>query len=274
MRVHAVAFAIAIAFAASQSLPRTGAIVTSVTAYVRQYQDDFVQLVADEDVTQRVLNGAAVTATRQTHGEMFSTFVDDRGGWMSVHDIQTVDGVQVSGRPDVRALLRPASIREIGPRLAAENARFNLGHVSRNFNEPTLALLLFTPAHVRDLSVDRDRVPLTTGAIPLVTLRVRLDRDAPLVRSLAGRVSTTGTFVVDPVTGRVHQTMVTFDDGRVVATLETTYAVDAHVSAWVPVTFIERYTDRRTGEVTDVTTTLGNYRRFGTSGRVVVKPGD
>lgn len=273
MEVHAVALAIAMALVAPQSLPRTGAIVTSVTAYVRQYQRDFVQLVADEDVTQRVLDGTVATAIRQTHGEMFSTFVDDRGGWMSVHDIQTVDGAPVPGRPDVRALLRSTSIREIGPRLAAENARFNLGHVSRNFNEPTLALLLFTPAHVRDLSVNRDGRPATSGAASLVTLRVRLDRDAPLVRGLSGRVSTTGRFIVDPITGRVHQTTVTFDDGRVVATLETTYALDAHVSAWVPVTFVEHYRDRRTGEVTDVTTALGNYRRYETSGRVVI-PGD
>ena len=52
------------------------------------------------------------------------------------------------------------------------------------------------------------------------------------------------------------------------ATLDTRYDFDPHVSAWVPVTFTERYTARQTGEVTDVDTTLTNYRRFDVSARV------
>jgi hypothetical protein len=273
MQGHAVALAVVIALAGLQSSPGTRTLVKSVTNYVTQYQRDFVQLVADEAVTQRVLSGTTVTATRETRGELFATFVDDRGGWMSVHDIQTVDAEPVPGRLDVRALLRSESIRELGPRLAAENARFNLGHVSRNFNEPTLALLLFTAAHVQDLSVDRDHQDVTPDGIVVVTLRVRLDRNAQLVRSLTRRVSTSGTFVVEPSTGRIHHTMVTFDDGQSAATLETTYAFDVHVNVWVPVAFAEHYRDRTSNETTEVMTSLSNYRRFETSGRVM-KPGD
>ncbi len=272
MQVRAVAVAIALTLAARQSLPRTSTIVATVTAYVSEYQHGFVQLVADEDTTQRVIAGSAVTATRRTHGELFSTFIDEQGGWMSVHDIQTVDDTPVTGRQDVRALLRSESVRELGPRLAAENARFNLGHVSRNFNEPTLALLLFSRGHVGDLSVKTDGRAQFDGDTRLVTLQVALDKDAPLVRSLAGRVSTTATFVVEPDTGRVRHTTLRLDDGDVSATLETQYGFDSHVAAWVPFTFSERYTARRAAETTEVVTSLTNYRRFEVSVRM--KPGD
>src|SRR5689334_3682797 len=220
MQVRAVAVAIAMTVAARQSLPRTSTIVTSVTAYVSAYQHDFVQLVADEDTTQRVIAGSAVTATRRTHGELFSTFIDERGGWMSVHDIQTVDDRPVPGRQDVRALLRAESVRDLGPRLAAENARFNLGHVSRNFNEPTLALLLFSHGHVGDLSVKTDGAPRVDGDTQVVTLQATLDRNAPLVRSRAGRVATHATFDVEPWTGRVRRTTLRLDDGEVSAALD------------------------------------------------------
>lgn len=269
MQGHIFTLALVVGLTAPQTLPRTTVIAAAVTKYVSQYQRDFVQVVADELATQRVLTHGEVTTTRELRGELFSTFIDGDDRWMSVHDIQTVDGTPVTDRPDVRTLLRSGSIRELGPRLAAENARFNLGIVSRNFNEPTLALLLFTPAHVRDLSVNREGAPATADGVTLVTLRVTLDRDAPLVRSVHRRVSTRGTFLVEPDTGRIRRTTVTFDDGDLAATLDTTYAFDVHVKLWVPVTFTERYTSRDSAEVTDVTTTLSNYRRFETSGRVV-----
>ncbi|MEO8483955.1 MAG: hypothetical protein ABI634_17220 [Acidobacteriota bacterium] len=268
MRVQAVVLAISTLVAGAQAVPRTSALVDAVTNYVSQYQQEFVSLVADEHVTQRVTVRGAVTATRESGGELFSAFVDDAGTWMSVHDIQIVDGEPVVGRRDVRALLRSQSFRDVGRLLAAENARFNLGHVSRNFNEPTLALLLFTRTHVRNLSVDRDARPAVGGGTALVTLRVKLPDDAPLVRSLTRRVTTRGTFIVEPG-GRIHETAVRFDDGEVTAELKTLYAFDAHVDVWVPVTFTERYTDDRTREITDVKTTVTNYRRFQTSGRVV-----
>ena len=269
MQVRAVAFAIAVFLAAPQAQPRTKDIVAAVTAYVGRYQREFVQLVADEQTTQRVLTRGSVTATRESRGELFSTFLDDSGAWMSLHDIQTVDGEPVTGRLDVRVLLRSHSIRELGPQLAASNSRFNLGRVSRNFNEPTLALLLFAPAHVRDLSIDRGARNVAADTAPLVTLRVRLGDDAPLVRSLTRRVTTRGTFLVEPDTGRVRRTTVTFDDGEVTAELDTSYDADAHINVWVPVTFTERYAARKTAEVIEVRTTLTNYRRFETSGRIV-----
>jgi hypothetical protein len=264
----------AVLLLASQRLPATRTIVSSVSRYVTQYQHDFVSLVADESTTQDVIVDGAVTTTRATRGEMFATFVDADRAWMSVHDVAEIDGQPIPNHDDVRAMLLSESLGTIAPRVAAANARYNIGHVTRNFNEPTLGLVLFTRARVDDLRIER--VAESGGAVlgcdagcdPLVTLRFRNRDGRSLVRSAGGPVATRGSAVVEAA-GRVHRTTVTFEDRRVEATLDTVYGLDAHVALWVPVTFVERYVARETGEQTLVRSTFTNYRRFETSGRMV-----
>jgi hypothetical protein len=273
----------AVLLLAGQHLPATRTIVSSVSRYVTQYQHDFVSLVADESTTQQVIANGDVIETRTTNGEMFATFIESDRAWMTVHDIAAVDGQPIVNHDDVRAMLLAEPLRAIAPRVAAANARYNIGHVIRNFNEPTLALVLFTPARVDDLRVERvtagedatrdtdastdARCRADCGA--LVTLRFR-DRDGQsLVRSAAGAVSTRGSAIVEAANGRVRRTIVTFDDRHVEATLDTTYGLDTHVAFWVPVTFVERYVAHATGEQTLVRSTFTNYRRFETSGRMV-----
>lgn len=269
---------------AGQHLPPTRAIVASMSRYVERYQHDFVSLVADESTTQQVNVDGVVTETRTTSGEMFATFIESDRAWMTVHDIAEVDGRPIPNREDVRALLLAEPLRAIAPRVAAANARYNIGHVTRNFNEPTLALVLFTPARLDDVRVERvaaadqdatGDVDASAGAGcgagcgALVTLRFRSREGRSIVRSAAGPVTMRGSAIVEAASGRVRRTVVTFDDRRVEATLDTTYGLDAHVAFWVPVTFAERYIARATGEQTLVRSTFTNYRRFETSGRMV-----
>ncbi len=274
----------AVLLLAGQHLPATRAIAASVSRYVAQYQHDFMSLVADESTTQQVRVDGVVTETRATRGEMFATFIESDRAWMTVHDIAAVDGRPIANREDVRALLLTEPLRAIAPRIAAANARYNIGHVTRNFNEPTLALVLFTPARLDDLRVERVAAAdqAATGDVgasagagcgagcdALVTLRFRSREGRSIVRSAAGPVAMRGSAIVEAASGRVRRTIVTFDDRHVEATLDTTYGLDAHVAFWVPVTFVERYVARESGEQTLVRSTFTNYRRFETSGRMV-----
>jgi hypothetical protein len=261
--------ALLLTLSGAQSIPRTPAIVRATTTYVQEYQRAFTRLVADERTTQRVTRGGTVVETRQTRGELFSTFLDADRAWMSVHDIEQVDGVPVTGS-NVRSLLRDEAFASVAARVKAANARYNIG-LFRNLNEPTLALLLFTPAFVHDVSFERRDTTIDPGGEPLVTLGLRGHKDLPLVRSAeTGRtVPLDGTATVAVRTGVVHRTVVRFRNADVDATLDTEYARDPHVDLWVPVTFDETYVSSRTGEVTTVHTNLDNYRKFETSGRVV-----
>jgi hypothetical protein len=270
MLLRPLAFVV-VALAGLQAVPGTSALVASATRYVEQYQRDFAYLVADEQATQEVIDrDGVVTAARETRGELFAAFLQADRVWMSVHDVETVDGAPVPPGDDVRTMLRSESFRAVASRVAAANARYNIGSVTRNFNEPTLALLYFAPDRVDGVKFDRGAVDRSTPGLTLVTLRMRGRDDRPLVRSPNGRVTMRGSVVVDGRTGCVRHTSLAFSDGKVDADLDTTYALDRNVSVWVPVQFVERYRERASGETTTVRTSLGNYRRFETSGRIIV----
>lgn len=254
--------------AAAQSAPRTGEMVSRVSAYVQAYERDFAFLVADEFSRQTVRERDTVTLTRQTRGELFATFLDDDRTWMSVHDVTEVDGRPIPSGLSVRDQLMTEPLRVVAARVAAANARYNIGRVTRNFNEPTLALVVFEPRWRDDVRFTRDRVTTSPAGV-VVTLRFEDRRRDVLVRSQAGPVRMQGSAEVDAETGTVQHTTITFDDGSVSADLETIYAHDANVNRAVPVRFTETYRHHRTGESTRVDTTLSNYRRFETSGHVV-----
>lgn len=265
-----LASALLVALAFIQAVPGTPALVDTVGRYISAYQQAFTFLVADEDTVQQVAEGGRVTATRHTRGELFAVFVGGDDVWMSMHDVAEVDGVAVGDRDDVRSLLSRTSVRAAARDIAEANARHNIGRVTRNFNEPMLALQLLASPRSASVAFDREHVDRSSPDVTLVTLRLRLKDDATFVASMAGRrVKTEGTVVVEAGTGRVRHTMLRLDDGQVSATLETDYARDDRLDLWVPTTFVEVYRTRRGTEVTTVRTTLSNYRRFEASGRIV-----
>jgi hypothetical protein len=206
--------------------------------------------------------------SRTTRGEFFITFVASDGIWMSVHDIAEVDGLVVPDRDNLRALLSSRSIREVGPAIARSNARFNIGSIVRNFNEPTLALQLISPARSRDVRFTREKVVRNASGELVATLDFRLAGGATFIGSIGGRrVTTRGTVTAEARSGRLMRTSLTVDDGDVLAVLDTDYSPDERLGLWLPARFTEIYS--RQNETTTVETTFSNYRRFEGSGRLM-----
>lgn len=269
--VVAILCAVAVLQVGAGAVPATPILVDAARRYVEGYQRDFAFLVADEVTVQRASTRGRMTATRTTRGELFATAVETDHTWMAVHDIHEVDGRPVPDRPDLREMLRRNPFALVALRLAAANARFNIGRVTRNFNEPTLALLVFTPRFVGGIKFERESVRLLrtpAGDVTLATLRFEGRDGTSIVGSRAGRVRMHGSAVLDVATGHIHETTIRFADAQVNATLVTTYSHDPHVGLSVPVTFVETYTAPRTGEQTAAETTLTNYRRFEVTGRI------
>ncbi len=248
----------------------TTAIVAAASRYVQDYESKFKFVIADETYTQVLYDESRQpTATRRMTGELFLTFLQGDEAWIAVHDFKEVDGVPVPGREDLRALLQKGETASIVRDVLARNARFNLGRITRNFNEPTFALLVLEPARVKRFAFNREEV-LTTGD----TTRVRLsfqERDRPtLIGNDRGKpVYARGELTIDASTGRIDHSVIELVDGKMSARLTTTYAADEKLEMWVPVKFAERY--ERTNddhELIQCEAFYTNYRRFETTARI------
>ncbi|MEZ5319213.1 MAG: hypothetical protein R2752_17565 [Vicinamibacterales bacterium] len=250
------------------------ALVAAATAYVTAYRRDFAFLVADETYLQsRMVPSTRTSDHRTMRGEMFLTYLEADGEWIAVHDVAEVDGTPVADRENLRDLLsKGAELRGLVGRVANRNARFNIGGVTRNFNEPTLPLLLFEAKRVHGVAFDLDRDSIATDAsgatVATLTFRER-DDGATLVRGPQGRIRSRGEVTIEAGTGRVRRTVLTLEQGPVTAELTTAYAHDENVDLWVPVYFTERYTNTSgRDETVTCSARYTNYRRFSVSGRI------
>jgi len=261
---------VAVAFAqtpGSVPVPDTSAraVVAKAAAHIKEYQEALQFVLADETTVQDVFNvrGARV-ARRETTGEFFLAYVAADGGWLAVRDILTVDGAPVEPGDNLRQLLSRGSFARIGRQVADRNARYNLGSIARNFNDPMLALVILDDKHRDRFRFERRRVePARTG--PVVTVAFA-ERDRPtLIRGSDGRqIFTKGEMVIDAATGRLRRTVITLKDGATEASLTTTFTENEKLGLWLPASLTERYehTTSRVRELVVAESSYSNYRRF------------
>jgi hypothetical protein len=248
----------------------TKALTARAAAYVADYQTKFAFLVADERYKQNVQDADGSTRRRLMTGELFLTFLKTDREWMAVHDVAEIDGAPVPDRDNLQTLLQRGDIASIALRVARRNAAFNIGRVERNFNEPTLALLLLEAKRMSRSRFDRGPVS-QVGGVTLVTLKF-IEHDPPtLIRSDANHnaVFASGEIVMEADTGRIRHTSITFRDEPVRGELTTDYAPDARLGLWVPTVFTERYDlNLKPKEVITCEAIYSNYRRFDVTGRI------
>ena len=288
MKVVAV-IGLALAAAAGAQAPRLDlserALVRLASRYVTEYEKQFAFLVADEEYRQSRL-GADGQEVEKRHwrGELFLTYLAADGEWIAVRDVAEVDGKPVPDRADLRQLLLKGDrLRGLANDVAARNARFNIGRTERNFNEPTLPLLLLEEKRIGRINFDRKAVA-RDGDTTLATLAFEeRDNEPTLVRLRDGStVRARGQFVIDAATGAVRRTVFEIREPGFELFLETVYGRDERLDMWVPVLFTERYgTGGRFGsrrpsdpllraaeEVVNCEATYTNYRRFDVTARI------
>lgn len=282
----AVVFMAAVPLALSAAAPphqealAVDRFVDAAAAYVRAYQAELTSVIADERYVQEVraqtprVEDAPKQATIDS--EVFFMFATGHD-WMTIRDVRVVDGRPLDDRPDLRAALAELSAPQVATRFKAYNSRFNVGRVHRNFNEPTLGLLVFDDRH-------RDRFKFTRArsrrgdAPSTVRLAFREHKSPTLIRNLTGgSVFMTGEAAIDATTGRVDAISVALTVGSVKVALETQYAQNADLGIAVPVRFTEHYEDGRAPrdkrsknryEEIACEATYSNFKRFAVNTRI------
>lgn len=253
LALAAVAAAMPIVLTAAPAPPQQEALVIArfvdkAADYVRRFQDELTSIIAEEQYSQTVraqTPRAAGTPLETTmSSEVFFMFTPGHD-WMTIRDVVAVNGQPLETRPDLRTALRDLPAPQVAARFKAYNSRFNVGRVHRNFNEPTLSLLVLDDRHRTRFTFARAKAK--RGDDPtLVRLTFRESRRPTLIRDLDGKpVFSSGDLTLDPATGRVDDIRFLLTVGKLKIALETDYAVDPHLGIPVPVRFTEHYQDGR-----------------------------
>lgn len=243
------------------------AVLAAASAYVDAYNPKMQNVLADEVAVQRVFSPDETEInTRTTRADFFLTYVPADTTWITVRDVREVDGKAVDDPDNIRVLMERAPLWRMGSVIADKNSRFNIGNITRTFNEPTLALLTVTRKH-RD-RFKFDRVAAATASSPRVTMAFK-EHDRPtLVTGTNGAPAfSTGELVIDARSGRVEHTIVQFVLGTITANIETTYSENAKLKLWVPSVMRETYAQTAKGfeQTIKCESTYTNYRKFETS---------
>jgi hypothetical protein len=246
---------------------------------------------------------------RETVAEFALVRVKD--DWLGYRDVYEVDGKTVSDRRDrLQELFErsPSTALEQGRRIADESARYNAGALPRNVNVPTMALFFLHPSNARRFRFERAGTD-SIGGTPVWKVRYREVQQPTIVRTSGGRnMPVKGTFWINPSDGRVLRTFMELTteadlsgssgkiedpalatsgapagatDHRVEAysRVTTSYRLDDRLGLLVPADMTEDYqgvsVNRATGRDRVIRincrATYSDFKRFETSGRVVVK---
>jgi hypothetical protein len=245
------------------------ALVAAASKYVAKYQQDFAFLIADEAYSQTRTDAGDHVQNRLMKSEFFLTYLPADDEWVAVRDVKDVDGTPVANREDLRTLLaKGGEIRGLIAQVIARNARYNIGTTTRNFNEPTLPLLLLGDKRVNDVKFER-RAVIREGAALLATLGFEERGRPTLVRGPEGPLPAKGDIVIEAGTGVVRRTTFALDRKDVKVKLMTDYALDTKVGLWLPAVFTELYDSHGLiSEVVSCKATYTNYRKFDVTGRI------
>jgi len=272
--------------------PSQPELLARIGRYVGEFQREFAVVVSDEDYQQRHvvrLDGGRREArqTRRLESEMVFLWVPERESWLTARNTRRVDGDAVPDSDDrLAAILEDTDGRQARLRqLRDEGARFNIGNVYRNFNDPTLVLQFLDPTLQRRFVFTLEGA-VNVGGVEAWGLAFDEITRPSLIQSPTGDLLSTGSIRVR-ADGTVVQTRLVLDDPEVntQATISVRYQPNDRLDVWAPSAMEETYV--RTGfeslsppgaperrvpmaERIEGTATYSNFRRFETSVRLVI----
>lgn len=274
----------------AQSVPPAPlrAILVRAAAYVERFERKFALVVAEEDYRQQIGTGPwqmlPPERVRHTRAEVVFLWMPDEHLWLAARNVLAVNGSAVpeSTRRVEDALTDRSGRRERLKRIRADSFRYNLGEIYRDINDATFALQFLDTRlqgrfrwelEARETgSSDVARIAFTERARPtLIRRENKVDLPATgkvWIESGSGVIRRTRLAVADP-------------ERRTRATIDVEFTDVPNADVLVPVAMDESYTQqllepargflwRPVTETILGRATYSNFRRFETSGRLIV----
>jgi hypothetical protein len=260
-------------------------ILTRLSSYLSTYEERMSAVVAEEAYDQLYEHAVPSSPVQRTeHRSLTSDFVfltvSGDLAWMGFRDTFAVDGEPVRDRDErLQRILSTGQADALTQayRIANDNARYNLGGVTRTINVPTFALGLLEAKNRFRFKVRQNGTEAVDGHL-LTRLEFRESRRPTIIRGVeGGDQPATVTALVDAESGAVHRTVVEITAARNRSPLTTTitvgYREDPVMGMLVPHDMLESHVSPAVMSLNGFRITgravYTNYRRFQTSGRIV-----
>jgi len=258
------------------------AVVRAAAQYVAAYQRQLTSVIADETYTQQIAEQEPrdpdMPRQRRLRSEVFFMFAPDERDWMAIRDVKEVDGNAAPDRLDLGEALRTLAPDEVAAKFKAYNSRYNIGRTVRNFNEPTLSLLVLDERHRPRFMFERRQVQ-RAGDAWVVTMRFS-EREAPTLIHDPNRgfMFSAGELSIEAGSGRIRRAVLQGSVGGERLQFVTTFSPDDRLGIWVPTAFREEYEfgapprsrDNPQPQYENIVceARYSNFRRFETAARI------
>ncbi len=246
--------------------PELDVVLGRMTDYLDGYLNDFANVVAEERYEQRVYVGATAGAssTRRLRSDLLLVRVPGPFGWVPFRDVFEVDGRPLREREErLRKLFLENPDTALGEarRIADEGARYNIGTVFRNLNMPTLPLMFLVPGKLPGFTFARHGEDTVEGIRAWRIDYEEVERPTIIRRPGADvEVPASGSFWVDPSTGRILRTKVRASVGALTMETTVTYRRSDTLGIWAPAEMEESY--NQPSETIEGKAVYLNFRRF------------
>ena len=193
--------------AAQATDPATTDLVKKMGDYVAGYGEQTSAIIATERYSQLVtLEGLEPLKPRRLVAEF--AIVRAGGGWTGFRDVVEVDGKKVEERKDrLERLLTEMTGSEADlMRIAQENARFNVGPITRNLNVPTAGLFFLHPSNLSRFSFVKKGTKKIEGVETTELEFKETQRPTIVMRRSGADVPMEGVVWVVPADGTVVRT--------------------------------------------------------------------
>ncbi len=258
-------------------------ILARAGLYVRRFEQDFAVVISDEVYKQTEFDTGVRTLparTRTMKSEMLFMWIADDQRWLSIRNVVAVDGRAVPGSSARLERTLKDPLPDLASRLhviAEESARFNIGTIHRNFNNPTLALQFLDPSYQTRFTFtldEHERAQTIDGVAAWKVTFAELQHPTVIVDDDGHRdVVSSGAIWFRVSDGNALRTNLTLTQPYAPqVSIVVNYRHDGRLDMWVPARMVEHYRtvfNQIDSQMIECVATYSNYRRFQTSARII-----